>query len=186
MGNAQLLGHRDRHHQTARFERAGRQTSLIFYNQILPIDAKLCCSIAECDKRGFRLAKTDNILGLANGQHFPVTPHITRAGIQLITVQMCFERRHIIMDPIRPPGWGELVQHVGFSPRPLQCTGKVCNECSAVCGEIYVAGNAHKWLLNQLPSTYQSFVQITSHLDVIAKKPHMQGKKSHMQRLPHV
>ena len=83
--DAERFGHRHRHHQAARLERAGRQPAFVLHQNVAA--AELGRQFRHAHDRRHGLAQADDVFRIAHRQQFAIAPQVGRALRQRVLGQ---------------------------------------------------------------------------------------------------
>ena len=110
--DAERLGHRHRHHQAARLERAGRQPAFVLHQDVAA--AELGRQFRHAHDRRHRLAQADDVGGIAHRQQFAIAPQIGRALRQRVLGQRLSDAGEIVAHQQRLAGAGQIMDLIGL------------------------------------------------------------------------
>ena len=160
MLDAERLGHRHRHDQPARLERAGRQPAFVLHQEFAA--AELCRKLRQRHQRRHRLAEADDVVGAPHRQQFAIAPQIRRPARQRILAQRLLHAGEIVAHQQRLAGAGEIVNFVGRitlaglgafemgdEGRPLG--GQVFVVVQGGLRQVLVRGNANAYPIHPAP-----------------------------------
>ena len=134
--DAERFGHRHRHHQAARLERAGRQAPFVLHQDFAA--AELGRKLRHADQRRDRLAEADDVRGIAHRQQFAVAPQIGRAVAKRRFAQRLAHAGEIVAHQQRLVRARKIMDLVGVVALTGHCAFEVSDKARPVRGQIAV------------------------------------------------
>ena len=109
---SERLGHRNGHDQTARLERAGRQSAFVLDQDFTAAD--FFRKRRHRHNRSHRFAQADDVFGFADGQQFAIAPKIGRSLCQYLLGQSLANAFEIVTHEQRLASARQVVHLVGL------------------------------------------------------------------------
>jgi hypothetical protein len=106
-GDAELLGHRDRHDQAARLERAGRQAPLVLDDEAVPPPRRAPCRAA---RSAASVSPSDTMFSARDRQELAVAPQVRRPCRELVRSTAAATAVEVVADQQRLARSGQVVQ----------------------------------------------------------------------------
>ena len=136
MLDAERLGHRHRHHQAARLERAGRQPAFVLDQDFGRGEPG--GNLRQRHRRGNGLAQADDVARTAHRQQLAVTPQVERPARQRVLAEARAHALEIVAHQERLAGAREIVHLVGGVALAREGAFEMGNEARALGPQIFI------------------------------------------------
>jgi len=134
--DAERLAHRNRHHEAARLERAGRQAAFVFDDDLAA--AEFLAELGQANQRRGDFAEADNIGAFAHRQQLAIAPQVGRALPERVFCQRLLHPGEVVAHQERFPGFGKVVDLIGGIAIAFHRAFEVGHERRTFDGQIVV------------------------------------------------